>query len=412
MLLAASLKTNRTRLVASAVLLISCLAAAGPTTAPSADQPLPRDPNNLYGQFDNGVKYIIRKNTNPPGKVALDLHVRTGALNETDQQNGLAHFMEHMAFNGSEHFKPGELIPLMNKMGMVFGADSNAHTTFHETVFKLTMPDTKPQTIELALTIFADFAGGLKLSTEEIDSERGVILEESRSRKSAGERIQKELMKKVLIGSKFEKHDIIGDEEQIKTFPRETFVDYWNTWYRPENMTLIVVGDVSPDEVVAMAKPKFADLKARGPGRTPTKAGITPTGAPRAFVLTDPEEVGGSVMMMSMRPGRPAIKTFGQYRQEQVENLSQWIVNRRINDLIRKGGAPFRSANVDSADFFNEAEVSSVDANGEPQDWNKMLDASIAEISRALDRGISARELELGRANALSSAQRAVESES
>src|SRR3954449_5722739 len=95
MLLAASLKTNRTRLVASAVLLISCL-AAGPTTAPSADQPLPRDPNNLYGQCDNGVKYIVRKNVTPPGKVALDLHVRTGALNETDQQNGLAHFMEHM----------------------------------------------------------------------------------------------------------------------------------------------------------------------------------------------------------------------------------------------------------------------------------------------------------------------------
>ena len=169
----------------SCALLICCGALLLGAAAPSADQPLGRDPNNLYGQFDNGMKYIVRKNANPPGKVSLDLHVRTGALNETDQQNGLAHFIEHMAFNGSEHFKPGELIPLMNKMGMVFGADSNAHTAWHETVFKLTMPDTKPQTIDVALTIFSDFAGGLKLPSDEIDSERGVILEESRSRKSA-----------------------------------------------------------------------------------------------------------------------------------------------------------------------------------------------------------------------------------
>ena len=106
----------------SCALLICCGALLLGAAAPSADQPLGRDPNNLYGQFDNGMKYIVRKNANPPGKVSLDLHVRTGALNETDQQNGLAHFIEHMAFKGSEHFKPGELIQLMNKMGMVFGA--------------------------------------------------------------------------------------------------------------------------------------------------------------------------------------------------------------------------------------------------------------------------------------------------
>ena len=160
-----------------AVILISSLT--------QAQQELPKDPNNVYGQFDDGVKYIIRKNANPPGKVAMDLHVKSGSLNETDKQNGLAHFIEHMAFNGSEHFKAGELIPLLNKMGMIFGADSNAHTTFHETVYKLTMPDNKPETIDLALTIFGDYAGALDFSDKEIDSERGVILEEARALRRA-----------------------------------------------------------------------------------------------------------------------------------------------------------------------------------------------------------------------------------
>src|SRR5256885_883576 len=119
-----------------------------------ADEALPQDDHNVYGQLDNGVKYIIRPNANPPGRVACYLHVKTGALNETDQQNGLAHFIEHMAFNGSAHFKPGTLVPLLSKLGMTFGADTNAHTNLRETVYKLTMPDTKPETIDTALTIF------------------------------------------------------------------------------------------------------------------------------------------------------------------------------------------------------------------------------------------------------------------
>src|ERR1700709_1604878 len=119
------------------------LSAALPRPA-QPDEALPKDPNNEYGQFDNGMKYIIRHNANPPGRVAMYLHVRTGALNESDAQNGLAHFLEHMAFNGSVHFPPGKLLPLLGSLGMTFGADTNAHTNLSETVYKLNLPATNP----------------------------------------------------------------------------------------------------------------------------------------------------------------------------------------------------------------------------------------------------------------------------
>ena len=231
--------------------LVLCCVVVGMVASTSAATPLPKDPNNHCGTFDNGFSYIVRPNTNPPGRVALYLNIKSGALNETDAQNGLAHFLEHMSFNGSRHFAPGELIPYMNKLGMQFGADSNAHTNYQETVYKLFMPDVKDETIDKALTIMSDFAGGLLLPPKEIDNERKVILEEARSRKSAGERIQKEWMRKVFSGTRLAIHDVIGDEKQIEKFPKEEFVDYWNTWYRPENMTLIVVGDAAPEKIEA-----------------------------------------------------------------------------------------------------------------------------------------------------------------
>ena len=161
--------------------------------AESLDGKLPRDAGNVYGKFDNGFKYIVRPHTNPPGRAAFFLHVDTGALNEKSNQNGMAHFLEHMAFNGSTNFAPGELIPFMNQLGMSFGADSNAHTNQFETVYKLFMPDNKPETTDKALTIFSDYAYGLLMKIEEIDKERLVILEEKRSRKGVGQRLQETL---------------------------------------------------------------------------------------------------------------------------------------------------------------------------------------------------------------------------
>ncbi len=399
----------RSRLAITSIIACICFSSA---LRADSDTQLPKDPNNIYGQFDNGMKYIVRKNASPPGKVALDLHVRSGSLNETDQQNGLAHFMEHMAFNGSEHYAPGKLIPLLTHLGMTFGADTNAHTNLWETVFKLTMPDAKPETIDTALTIFSDYASGLGLSQPEIDSERGVILEEKRAGKSAAERLQKKMTKELFPGTHLAIHDVIGDEDLIKHFPRSEFLDYWNTWYRPENMTLIVAGDIDPQTVIDAAKKKLGDIKGRGPTRQPVKAGLTPSQETKVLVLTDPEQVGADVELMTMKQGRPPVTTYEQYRREVVENISEWIVNRRFDEVVRKGGAPFRNANVDTSDFLNEGLEVGISSEGEPEDWNKMLDAQIVETSRAIDHGFSKHELELAKSELLSGSQRAVDTES
>ena len=323
--------------------LLGLATQAGAAEA-TPDAPLPRDPNNLYGSFDNGVKYIVRKATTPPGKFSLDLHVRTGALNETDKQNGLAHFMEHMAFKGSEHFAPMKLIPYLSHLGMTFGADTNAHTNLYETVFKLTMPDSKPETIDTALTIFSDYASALSLYPIQIESERRVILEEARTKKGAAQRLQKLANNELYAGTPFGMHDIIGDEEQIKTFPQSEFLDYWNTWYRPENMTLIVAGDIDPEKVIDQARGKLGVFKARAPAREPVKAGIKPFESPRALVLTDPERVGAELSMICMKPSKGRIETTSQYRSRVIESLAEWIVNRRMSDLVTAGNAPYTGA--------------------------------------------------------------------
>ena len=323
---------------------------------------LPLDPKNVYGQFDNGLKYIVRRNANPPGKVALYLEVRTGALNETDQQNGLAHFLEHMAFKGSAHFKPTTLLPLLTHLGMQFGADTNAHTNLWETMFKLTMPDTKPDTIDTALNIFSDYASALSLYPVQIDSERRVILEELRARKGAQQRIHKEANQQVFAGTRLAVHDVTGSEEQIKTFPQSEFLGYWNTWYRPENITLVVVGDIDPQTIVAQAKPKLGEFKARAAGGGRMKAGIKPFDSAGAFVLSDPEQASAEVDLLTVRPARPPVTTVSQYRRQLIERLCRWIVNRRFNDLVIKGDAPFREASVDGGDLLHEGYTFSASA--------------------------------------------------
>ncbi|MDB5327262.1 MAG: peptidase, partial [Phycisphaerales bacterium] len=364
-----------------------------------------------YGTLENGLKYVIRHNANPPGRVAMYLHIRTGALNESDAQNGLAHFLEHMAFNGSTHFPPGKLLPLLGGLGMTFGADTNAHTNFWETLYKLNLPNTQPKTIELAAKIFSDYAGGLSLSDTEIDSERKIILEEYRTRQGVGQRIWKQQARDVFAGTKLAKHDIIGDAEQIKSFPPARFRDYYDAWYRPENMTLIVVGDVKPDDILPVAKQWLGALKARSPATQPQKAGIKVSTEPRAFVYTDGEQVNGSLDLTHIGPAEPLITTVDLYRRSLLRSVASGIVNRRLGNLIAAGKAPFRAAATDIDTFFNEGTASSGEASGEPQDWKPMLTTLITEIDRAVQHGVSDAEVQLIVRGILANAQQAVVAE-
>lgn len=393
-------------------MVLICVAGALSASPLLADELLPKDDNNVYGMFDNGFKYIIRKHALPPGRVAMYLHIKTGALNESDKQNGIAHFLEHMAFNGSKHFKPGELVPYLNSLGMQFGADTNAHTNQHETVYKLFLPDTKDETIEKCMTVLADDAAGLVMTDKEIENERKVILEELRSGKGPADRLNKAMLDKVFPGSKMALHDVIGIEEQIKTFPKKEFEDYWNTWYKPDNMTLIVVGDIEPETMIARAKKHFGDMKPRGQKRPVGKTGIKAVDQPRAFVLSDKEQVVCQIEMIAVRDGRPPMRTVEDYRFNEVENIGPWIVNRRLDEMTNKGTAKFRGAGVGVEGApLNDAILPTATVVGEPEDWNAMLEQVIVEINRAIEHGFTDKEIEQARTALLSAADRAMQTE-
>jgi zinc protease len=396
----------------TAAALISTQPTTSQADAFSGDAPLPHDPADVRGQFPNGLHYVIRKNANPPGKVFLDLAVRTGSLNETDEQNGLAHFLEHMAFKGSTHYAPTRLIPMLQHLGMRFGADTNAHTNQYETVFKLTMPDTKPETLNTALTIFSDYASGLSLFPIQIESERRVILEEMRSRVNVASRERKEEFNQLFPGSRMAVHDVLGDPEILKSAQQPLFVDYWNRWYRPEKMTLVVVGDIDPNTIIAQAGPLLGTFTARATAQPAMDAGLKPFEADRAVVISDPEQITGDVEMLSLQPVRPVITTYAQWRQRTIDGIAIGIVNRRIQAFINSGKAPFQSARLSAGDMLHDAFMTTARAQGEPEDWKKTLALLVYEISRVVDNGFTQHEWENARDGMLAATEQAVNTES
>ncbi|HTG44573.1 MAG TPA: insulinase family protein, partial [Verrucomicrobiae bacterium] len=392
------------------VFLLQLLAAFCCATASGA--PLPEDPRILKGQLENGVHWMYRQHDNPPGKMAIQMHVRTGSLNETDEQRGLAHFLEHMAFNGTENFPPGKLVPYFESIGMQFGPHLNAYTSFDQTVYMLYTPNTEAAQIEKALLVMSDYAFRMQLSGDEVNKERGIVLEESRSRKSAMQRIQDRLYPELFEGSRFGVRMPIGKDEVIAKAPREQFTDYYRTWYRPENITVMLVGDASPDHIIPLIKKTFGEYKPRVDSVKAHGPDFRVFLKERALVETDPEMAYCYVQMMNLRPGRPATTTTEGYRVDLVDYLGSWIMGRRYNRMVQRGEASFRGASVGVNDFFKEALLAQGSANGNAEDWGKMLTQLISEVARAQKFGFSPGELALARRELLADAERAVRTES
>lgn len=395
--------------IAVAVFAAACLLLVSP---PARAAQLPEDPKILKGKLDNGVSWIYRQHNNPPGKMALKIHVRTGSLNETGEQRGLAHFLEHMAFNGTEHFPPGKLVPYFESIGMQFGADLNAFTSFDQTVYMLYTPDTEPEQIDKALMVLSDYAFRDSLLEEEVNKERGIVLEEARSRKNASQRIRDKLWPELFKGSRFADRLPIGLEEIIAKAPRKEFEDYYRLWYRPENITVVLVGDAPPDKYIPLIKKWFGEYKAPGEAKKPAGPEFTPFGQERAIVVTDPEMAYCQLQMLNLLPGRPAAVTVEQSRIDLVEYIGGWIINRRMDERVKKGEASYRGAGASVDNFFHDAMLVVGSAVGEAKEWDKMVTEVIADIGRAREFGFTEREMNLARKEILAEAERAVRTES
>lgn len=371
---------------------------------------LPSDPRVVTGELGNGLSYRVMQHAKPPGRVSLYMHISSGSLNETDKQRGIAHYLEHMAFNGSEHFPPGTVIDFFQAMGMNFGRDQNAFTSFDQTTYILSLPDNKPETLDQGLKFFADVNSRLLLLPDEIDKEREVILEERRTRLGGRQRVQDYMMKNLAPGSTFGERLPIGVEETIKGVTKQDFIDYWGTFYTPSNATVMVVGDMDPKVMAQRVDAAFGSLPKK-PRPEDKPVGVREASEPRGVVAADKELTRADLAIQRITPPRPPTKTVAQFRADLVEGMAMGAFNRRIDDKIKAGKVSFQNGGAGTQNLADAIQIASVRFGGEPGKWREMLSEMAAEVSRARKYGFDADEIELVRKQIIAGAEQAVATE-
>jgi len=363
---------------------------------------LPTDPAVKVGKLANGLTYYIRKNSKPEKKVELRLAVNAGAVLENDNQRGLAHFMEHMNFNGSTHFPKNELVDFLQKSGIKFGADLNAYTGFDETVYILPIPLEDPTLFDKGLTVLEDWAFNNLFDKNEIEKERGVVLEESRLSKGAGERMRRQYFPRLFNGSKYAERLPIGKDEILKTFKPELLKSFYKTWYRPNEMAVIIVGDINPataEKLIATHFSKFTNPPA-GPLR-PAIIPIKPRTKPDAMVVTDEEATNTFIQIYNFVKPAQKIKTWADYRKNIVQSLVSALIEQRLQELTQKENPPFLFANTGYGEFirgYSSFNSFAVLGKGTVED---AVTALIEETNRARQFGFLNTELERAKLNLL-----------
>jgi zinc protease len=398
--------------VISLLVLLSALTGLGwaeqaaPAATPALEQTLPVDPAVRTGQLSNGLRYYIRRNGRPASRVALRLAVNVGSIHEQDDQRGLAHFLEHMAFNGTQNFKPGELITFLESIGARFGPHVNAYTSFDETVYMLDVPTDRPGYVDRGLLALHDFAAGMLLLSEEIEKERGVVIEEWRGRLGAGSRLTDKQLPVLLAGSRYAERLPIGTPEVLKSFPRQRLLDFYRQWYRPDQMALIVVGDINPAEMQKVVEQRFGSIPA---AKTPldTVNREVPSHADTLLsIATDPEAQGWSVALAHKRPFE-AERTVGDYRRSLIQQLATQMLNLRLREIARRPNAPFLGAEAGGSGLVRPIEMYELGAAVQEGHIDAGLEALLVEARRMQQFGFTIEELDRARAGLLASYERA-----
>lgn len=374
----------------------------------AAGQPIPTNPALVTGELSNGLRYFVLEHATPPKRVEIVLHVDTGSLNETDEQRGVAHFLEHMAFNGSEHFPPGTVVPLFESLGLTFGRHQNASTGFDQTIYKLSLQDNSSETIEKGMLFLSDVAFGLTLPEEEIEKERGIILEEKRARSGGMQRVVDKILSELAPGSLLGERIAIGTEETIRTMDRDDFLSYYRRWYVPSNMAVLVVADAEAERVVEQIEAHF-DRGERAPRPEDQEIGVEPTEGVRVIVAQDPEVTRAEVTLTRIGPPTPPITTEADFRRHLVEQLGASAFNERMRDMVADGSATFQRASAGSTVQFKAFRASQASASGPAERWKEMLGQITVEVERARRHGFTPEEIERQKRELLASAEQAAQ---
>ena len=398
---------------------LPAVALAPPPTAAAQDaqpsQPwaqaasdIPADTAVRFGTLPNGMRYAIMKNATPPGQASLRLRIAAGSLMENEDQLGLAHFMEHMAFNGTTNVPENDLLRILERLGLAFGADTNAFTSFDQTAYTLELPRTNDETVDTSLRIMREQVSEALMKAEAIDEERGVIEGEERLRNTPGLRSTKAQLALLAPGQRLSNRLPIGDLSIIRSAPRERFVEFYNAYYRPERATMIAVGDFDVDQMEAKIKATFSDWKPKAAdGPNPDLGSVAPRSA-ETRILIEPG-VQSSVQLNWIRNPDLDPDTFSERRDKFVQSLGLAVLNRRLGEIARADNPPFLNASAGQGSLFDSLDLGTVSANFNPGGLKRALDTMEQEQRRLVQFGVTQAELDREIANTRTALENAVQ---
>ena len=354
---------------------------------------MPVGPGVTVGRFENGLQYYIRENSEPANRAEFSLVVKVGSVVEDEDQLGLAHFLEHMAFNGTDNFEKQELIDFMESIGMRMGADLNAGTSFDETRYMLQIPTDSPEVMANTFQILEDWAHGLTLDPEEIDKERGVIIEEWRLRRGAAARIQDKQFPVLLRDSRYAERSPIGTVESLETFEHEALRRFYRDWYRPDLMGVIAVGDFDGAEVEALLIEHFEGISAPENPRERIEYSVPDHDETLFTIATDEELTSTSVAVYHML-ALDEQETIGGYRQQLVEGLYNGMLNLRLSEIARNPNPPFLGAGSSKGSLVRSKGAYLLSASVPEDGIERGLEVVFTEAERVARFGFTASELE------------------
>lgn len=380
-----------------------------PRPWPQASSDITPDAGAVFGVLNNGLRYIIYSNSEPQKRVSLRLHIASGSLMESEDQRGLAHFLEHMVFNGSKHNSSAELVPRMQRLGIGFGAHVNAYTSFDETVYMLDLPDLSEETMKICFTVMRDFGDGAQLDSEEIDKERGVILSEKITRDSVGYRLMKQQFSDLLPDALLSKRFPIGEEEVIKSAPRDRFVDYYSRYYTPERMTFVVVGDIDPAEMRRRIEANFASMiQPANAGADPDMGNIRQPEGLETSVFADKEVPTTEVSLTVVRPHVVKPDTTATRADEMTLEIAHSILDRRFERISKEKGSVVARGEASKEEIFNYVDFGSISITAANDRWQEAVPILEKEFRRTMEHGFTEAELAEAKSNLLNSHQQKV----
>lgn len=360
---------------------------------PQSVSDVPADPDVRFGALPNGMRYAIIHSATPPGQASLRMRIDAGSLMETDAQQGLAHFLEHMAFNGSKGIPEGEMVKMLERRGLAFGADTNASTNFEETTYKLDLPQTDNETVDLSLKVLRETASELLIATDAVDRERGVVLSEERTSDSPGWRVFKARLAFILSGQRPPERYPIGKVKVLQTAPREQLVDFYNRFYRPERTVLVAVGDFDVDVMEAKIKATFGSWTNSTPaGADPDLGSVIRRGLETQIAVEPGAPTTLQIGWVSPPDVRPDTST--RRRQDWIEQLGFAVLDRRLEAIARGAEPPFISAGGFAGNQVDAAKVTTIAITARPGAWKEALEAAEHEQRRLVQFGVRQDEID------------------